>query len=80
MQNLLLARHLIGRNFVNLTVLDHQTVAVRAINEGHVFSFLNKPVALDALQAGLDNALAHRRIRKNGREFIDRTVNDIVLS
>jgi hypothetical protein len=44
------------------------------------FFFFSKPGALDALQDALDNVLAHWRIRKNEREFIDRTVNDIVLS
>jgi len=69
-----------GTMRILLTGLNDQSIAVRAINEGHVFSFLNKPIELDELQSRLEDALAHWRIRKNEREFIDRTVNDIVLS
>ena len=63
-----------------LTGVGDQAVAVRAINEGHVFSFISKPVALESLANELENALAHGRILRNEREFIDRAVSDIVLS
>jgi DNA-binding NtrC family response regulator len=73
-------RRVPGTMRILLTGLDDQAVAVRAINEGHVFSFLSKPVALDALENKLEQALAQWRIQRNEREFIDRAVGDIELS
>jgi DNA-binding NtrC family response regulator len=63
-----------------LTGLADHSVAVRAINEGKAFAFLNKPVTIENLRAVLDDALAHWRIRVNEREFIDQAVGDIDLS
>ncbi len=68
-----------GTMRILLTGLNDHGVAVRAINEGHVFSFLSKPVTIDVLENRLEQALSRWRIQKNEREFIDRTVNDIEL-
>jgi DNA-binding NtrC family response regulator len=63
-----------------LTGLSDQATAVRAINEGHVLAFLNKPVTPEALQATLEDALVRWRMQRNEREFIRKETRDIDLS
>jgi DNA-binding NtrC family response regulator len=75
-----LRRRAPGTIRILLTGMGDQAVAVRAINEGHVFAFLNKPVTPEALREVLDDALTHWRMRSNEREFLDRAIGDIDFS
>ena len=62
-----------------LTGLSDQPVAVRAINEGHVFAFLQKPVPLEMLEETINEAVDTWKIRKHEKDYIDREMSDIAF-
>ena len=49
--------------------------AIAAINEGHVFRFLTKPVAPEALVNSLSDAVEQFRLRIAERELLERTLH-----
>jgi len=56
---------------------DQQTVA-DAVNQGHVFSFLTKPCAADALESALENAIRQYRLVMAEKELLEQTLNGSV--
>jgi len=51
-----------------------QETAVRAINDGHIFRFLNKPCGKDALMRGLDDAVRQYRLQTAEKDLIENTL------
>lgn len=51
-----------------------QTTAVDAINRGQIFSFLNKPVASEALAHAFDSALRLHDLRAAEKDVLERTL------
>ena len=60
--------------FVMLTGNSDLETARRAVNEGQVFRFLNKPVESDCLQQCLAASLEHFRLRHAERELLGKTL------
>ena len=52
-----------------------QKTAMDAVNEGHVFRFVNKPCTPEALATTLEAALGHHRPITAEREILERTLN-----
>lgn len=59
---------------IMLTGNADQQTAVEAINEGHIFRFLNKPCSPDQLSAAIDAALAQHRLITGERELLEKTL------
>jgi response regulator RpfG family c-di-GMP phosphodiesterase len=55
-----------------------QGTAVEAINRGHIFSFLNKPVHHERLMATLNQALKLRRAMRAEKDLLKRTLGGAV--
>ena len=60
---------------VMLTGNADQKTAMDAVNEGHVFRFLNKPCLPESLAVTLEAALGHHRLITAEREILERTLN-----
>lgn len=59
---------------IMLTGNADQQTAVEAINEGHIFRFLNKPCSPDQLSAAIEAALAQHRLITGERELLEKTL------
>lgn len=55
-----------------------QATAAQAINDGHVFRFLNKPCNQEMLEAALAAAVRQYRLVTAERDLLDRTLNGAV--
>lgn len=55
-----------------------QETAVKAVNRGAIFRFLNKPCAPDAVAAALVDGLAQHRLITAERELVERTLGGTV--
>lgn len=55
-----------------------QETAIKAVNKGEVFRFLNKPCPVAVLTDALDHALEHYRLRHSEQELLQGTVNGAV--
>ena len=60
---------------VMLTGNADQKTAMDAVNEGHVFRFLNKPCTPESLAATLESALAQYRLITAERELLEKTLH-----
>ncbi len=65
---------------VRLVMSGHSDLdaSVRAINHGHIFQFLVKPVTRDALVSALEAAVEQRRLVMAERELLERTLTGAV--
>lgn len=63
---------------VMLTGNADQKTAVDAVNQGHVFRFLNKPCEPDAMAATLQAALRQYQLVTSERDLLERTLNGSV--
>jgi response regulator RpfG family c-di-GMP phosphodiesterase len=61
-----------------LTGNHDQDLAVKAINEGHIFRFLNKPCSTDDLTRALDACLAQHRLITAERDLLQKTLTGSV--
>ena len=52
-----------------------QKTAVEAVNQGHVYQFLNKPCPPDMLALALDNAIRQHQLITAERELLEKTLN-----
>ncbi|WP_425404214.1 HD domain-containing phosphohydrolase [Hwanghaeella sp.] len=59
---------------IMLTGNNDQETAVKAVNEGHVFRFLNKPCSIDDLRETLIAAVERHRLRCLERDLMERTM------
>ncbi len=59
---------------IMLTGNAEQQTAVDAINEGHVYQFINKPIAMDFLTISLTSALDKYRSIIHEREILEKTL------
>ena len=59
---------------IMLTGNNDQETAVKAVNEGHVYRFLNKPCAIDELRETLKAAVERHRLRCLERDLMERTL------
>jgi len=59
---------------IMLTGNNDQETAVKAVNEGHVFRFLNKPCSIDELRETLTAAVERHRMRCLERDLMERTL------
>jgi len=57
-----------------LTGNNDQETAKRAVNEGAVFRFLNKPCTREGLVSALDDALSQSRLLKAEKDVLERTL------
>ncbi len=57
-----------------LTGYSDLDAAIRAINQGRLFRFLNKPCPRDVLQQAVNDALEHHRLLCAERELLEQTV------
>lgn len=55
---------------IMLTGNSDQETAVAAVNAGHVFRFLNKPVPTDALSAAIESGLQHYKLVQAEKELV----------
>jgi response regulator RpfG family c-di-GMP phosphodiesterase len=55
-----------------------QKTAMDAVNEGHVFSFLNKPCSSEALESALDRAIQQHRLVMAEKELLENTLNGAI--
>jgi response regulator RpfG family c-di-GMP phosphodiesterase len=55
-----------------------QKTAVDALNEGHVFRFLNKPCSLEMLAWALEAGLLHHKLIATEKELLEKTLNGSV--
>jgi response regulator RpfG family c-di-GMP phosphodiesterase len=55
-----------------------QKTAMDAVNEGHVFSFLNKPCSSEALESALDRAIQQHRLIIAEKELLENTLNGAI--
>ncbi|MFX6036372.1 hypothetical protein ABTE74_23565, partial [Acinetobacter baumannii] len=51
-----------------------QSTAMEAINRGHIFGFLTKPVARDTLAASFDGALRQHAVAAAEKDVLERTL------
>jgi response regulator RpfG family c-di-GMP phosphodiesterase len=63
---------------IMLTGNAEQSTVVDAVNEGHVFRFLNKPCPPDALAKTLEAGMEQYRLITAERELLDQTLNGAV--
>ncbi len=63
---------------IMLTGNADQTTAVQAVNEGHVFRFLNKPCPPEVLSWALEAGLQHYRLVAVEKELLEKTLNGSV--
>ena len=63
---------------VMLTGNADQETAVMAVNEGHVFQFLNKPCTMGVLTAALENGVRQYKLITAERELLEKTLNGSV--
>jgi FixJ family two-component response regulator len=63
---------------IMLTGNADQLTATRAVNEGAVFRFLNKPCAVAQLGEVIETALEHHRRLRGERELIEQTLRGVV--
>jgi response regulator RpfG family c-di-GMP phosphodiesterase len=56
---------------------DQQTVS-EAVNQGHVFSFLTKPCAVEVLESALENGIRQYRLVMAEKELLEQTLNGSV--
>ena len=52
-----------------------QKTAVEAVNQAHVYQFLNKPCPPDMLALALDNAIGQHQLITAERELLEKTLN-----
>lgn len=57
-----------------------QKTAVQAVNEGHIFRFLNKPCPPEALTTALKAGLRQYRLVTTERELLEQTLNGAIRS
>lgn len=55
-----------------------QKTAVEAVNQGHVYQFLNKPCPPDMLVTALDNAVQQYRLITAEKELLEKTLNGCI--
>jgi putative two-component system response regulator len=60
---------------VMLTGCDEMGVAARAVNDGHIFKFLSKPVPTEVLLACLRSCLAHYREKREQKQAMASTIH-----
>ncbi|MEY2407453.1 MAG: hypothetical protein QOF48_123 [Verrucomicrobiota bacterium] len=63
---------------IMLTGNADQKTAVDAVNQGHVFQFLNKPCLAETLSLTLQAAVKHHRLITAERELLEKTLNGSV--
>lgn len=63
---------------IMLTGNGDQETAVRAVNEGNIFRFLNKPCSSAAMEAALHDALANYRVARAEGELLENTLKGSV--
>lgn len=59
---------------VMLTGNADQDTAARAINQGHIFRFVTKPISIDDLTLTLNDSIAEFRVRAAERDLLQNTV------
>lgn len=57
-----------------LTGNNDQETAVRAVNDGHVYRFLNKPCSMEVLREALTEAVERHRMRCLERDLMEQTL------
>jgi response regulator RpfG family c-di-GMP phosphodiesterase len=51
-----------------------QTTAIEAVNQGHIFRFLNKPCSPDTLKSALHEGVQQHRLLKAEKELLEQTL------
>ena len=60
---------------IMLTGNADQETAIKAVNQGHIFRFLNKPCSKDVLKSSIKAALEQYRLIVAERELLNKTLN-----
>lgn len=63
---------------VMLTGLADQRTAVRAINEGSVFRFINKPCSIDEFEKVLNDCIAQRKMQQQEKDLLQNTLGGVL--